>query len=118
MTWSFSDDSAVYYLLPVLWMTSCLGMIGHVEIAHFCRILISFVIRQRAPAVHTFTVKRLWTALGSAVAFVTFTITVWGSAKPAILGCLVITNQMGQQLVFIFFVVQSVKGRIDESDEL
>jgi len=47
-------------------------------------------------------VKILWTALGSAVAFVTFTITVWGSAKPAILGCLVITDQMGQQLVFIF----------------
>ena len=25
---SFSDDSAICYLLPVLWMTSCLHIIG------------------------------------------------------------------------------------------
>jgi len=44
-------------------------MIYYIIIAHLrCN-----VNHQMAPAVYTFTVKRLWTALASAIAVVTFT---------------------------------------------
>ena len=37
-----SDDNAVCYVFPVLWMTSCLPVRGHAEIARFRRSLMSF----------------------------------------------------------------------------
>jgi len=78
-------------------------------------LVISFVIRQRAPAVHTFTVKRLDCAR-QCCRFRYFHNYGVGQRKACYpwLPC----YQMGQQLVFIFFVLQSVKGRIDESGEL
>jgi len=65
---SFSDDNAIRYILHVLCLTSCFLIMRHMKIAHFRRGL----IRQRAPATYTFTVKRLRTALASTVAVVTF----------------------------------------------
>jgi len=67
---SSSDDDAICYVLPVLWMTSCLPIMRHLdsEVAHVRR---SFnLIRQGAPAAYTITMKRLRTALASAVVVV------------------------------------------------
>jgi len=67
---SSSDDDAICYVLPVLWMRSCLPIMRHLdsEVAHFRR---SFnLIRQGAPAAYTITMKRLRTALASAVVVV------------------------------------------------
>jgi len=82
-----SDDNAICYVLLPLWMTSCFYIMGRVQMAHF-RSKFN-VIRQRAPAVYMFIVKRLQTALASAAAVVSSRTTVCPAAKSAILDYLV-----------------------------
>jgi len=47
MAWSFTDNNAIRYVLPVLWMTSCFHVLGQIRIQAIGELFT--VTRQVAP---------------------------------------------------------------------
>ena len=79
MAQSFPDDNTVLWIvtsLPIMgygaWLIECIATVSHHRAAHIFPSYFN-LIRQGAPAMYMFIVKRMQVALASDVAVVTFT---------------------------------------------